>query len=183
MVRPSFIDHTGNNHIAYIPLGIGLFVMVSMVVALCAKHGRKASKKEDSKDGSDHVDHVNININKTFDLEEKDDYYESKLPPRSPLRSPRQLITTISNKAMSSLVINHKKSGGGGGDKVVDEGFGEGGLWQREILRGVKCQPPEFSGVIYYDCDGRRVSEFTPRSPRSPRIAPSPQFSFPVVRS
>ncbi|XP_076907982.1 uncharacterized protein LOC143564658 [Bidens hawaiensis] len=181
MVRPSFINHAGNDHVAYIPLGIGLFVMVSMVVALCAKHGRKASKKEESKDGS-HVNHVNININKTFDLEEKDDYYESKLPPRSPLRYPKQLITTISNKAMSSLVINHKK-GGGGDDRVVDEGFGEGGLWQREILMGVKCQPPEFSGVIYYDCDGRRVSEFTPRSPRSPRIAPSPQFSFPVVRS
>ncbi|KAI3744286.1 hypothetical protein L1987_57363 [Smallanthus sonchifolius] len=183
MVRLSFIhaasDHVGD-HIVSIPLGIGLFVMASAVVALCASHGRRASRKDD---------HVNKTFDsrkddKTFDLVDKDDYYEDKLPPGSPLRSPKQLITTISNKAMNSLVINHKRGGGGGGgDRVVEEGFGQGGLWQKEILMGVKCQPPEFSGVIYYDCDGKQVSEFPPRSPRSPRIAPSPEFTFPAIKS
>ncbi|KAK1425606.1 hypothetical protein QVD17_20960 [Tagetes erecta] len=186
MVRVSFIHattyHVTGDHIfsiPIVPMGIGLFVMVSCVVALCASHRKQSRKQESvqSKNGSN-------NINKMFDHHsmEKDDYYQDKLPPRSPLRSPKQLITTISNKALSTLVVNHKRSGVGG-DRVVDEGFGEGGLWQKEILMGVKCQPPEFSGVIYYDCDGKQVSEFPPRSPRSPRVVPSPEFTFPVIRS
>ncbi|KAJ0683312.1 hypothetical protein HanPI659440_Chr16g0656951 [Helianthus annuus] len=182
MVRPTFIHTTTNHdHIFSIPFGIGLFVLASAVVALCANHGRRTSRKQESK-----LDVISNN-NNMFDNYslEKDDQYQEKFPPRSPLRSPKQLITTISNKAMSSLIINHKRSGGsgGGGDRVVDEGFGEGGLWQKEILMGEKCQPPEFSGVIYYDCDGKQVSEFPPRSPRSPRIAPSPEFTFPVIKS
>ncbi|KAM0047714.1 hypothetical protein Hdeb2414_s0008g00266401 [Helianthus debilis subsp. tardiflorus] len=182
MVRPTFIHTTTNHdHIFSIPFGIGLFVLASAVVALCANHGRRASRKQESK-----LDVIsNNNMFDNYSLE-KDDQYQEKFPPRSPLRSPKQLITTISNKAMSSLIINHKRSGGGGGgggDRVVDEGFGEGGLWQKEILMAEKCQPPEFSGVIYYDCDGKQVSEFPPRSPRSPRIAPSPEFTFPVIKS
>ncbi|KAD4983013.1 hypothetical protein E3N88_19684 [Mikania micrantha] len=178
MVRLSFI-HAPNNHVVgdhcifSIPFGIGLFVMVSAVVALCATHGRRRSSR--TKESI---------ANKAFDSGDQDDYYQQKLPPRSPLRSPKQLITNISNKAFNSLVVNHKRGGGsGGGDRVVEEGFGQGGLWQKEILMGEKCQPLEFSGVIYYDCDGHQVSEFPPRSPRSPRISPSPEFSFPVIKS
>ncbi|KAJ8452208.1 hypothetical protein Cgig2_006013 [Carnegiea gigantea] len=46
------------------------------------------------------------------------------------------------------------------------DSFGDGGLWRRAILMGDKCQPPDFSGVIYYDCDGNRVSEPPMKSPR-----------------
>nr|XP_009388047.2 PREDICTED: uncharacterized protein LOC103974869 [Musa acuminata subsp. malaccensis] len=47
---------------------------------------------------------------------------------------------------------------------------GGDGVWRRTILMGEKCQPLDFSGVIYYDADGRRLSEVpTQRSPlRSP---------------
>lgn len=65
---------------------------------------------------------------------------------------------------------------------IVDEteGFGEGGLWQKDILMGEKCQPLEFSGVIYYDNYGKKISQ-PPRSPR-PSAAGSWQgtMSFPV---
>ncbi|KAJ8476095.1 hypothetical protein OPV22_019822 [Ensete ventricosum] len=46
-------------------------------------------------------------------------------------------------------------------------------VWRRTILMGEKCQPLNFSGVIYYDADGRRLSEVpTPRSPlRSPLLS------------
>nr|GFA49862.1 HTH-type transcriptional regulator SgrR like [Tanacetum cinerariifolium] len=172
------IDNHVNNHVFSIPLGIGLFVVVSAVVALCANHARRASKKEVvSKDtiASSSSDKSSFN---SFE----DDHYQEKIPPRSPLRSPRQLITTISNKAMSSFVVNHKKSGDQDA-RAVEEGFGQGGVWQKEILMGVKCQPPEFSGVIYYDYDGRQVSEFPPRSPRSPRIAPTSDFTFPMIKN
>ncbi|KAI3719922.1 hypothetical protein L6452_20828 [Arctium lappa] len=177
MVRLSLLNVSGN-HTDNIPLGIGLFFIASAVVALCANHARRVSRKEAAnKDG------VVGNIDKRFDSGEND-HYEEKFPPKSPLRSPKQLITTISNKAMNSLVVNHKRGGGGHdvGGRAVEEGFGEGGLWQKEILMGEKCQPPEFSGVIFYDCDGHQVSEFPPRSPRSPRVAPSPDFTFPVIK-
>lgn len=170
------IDNHVNNHVFSIPLGIGLFVVVSAVVALCANHARRAAKKEVSKDS------IASSSDKSSFNSFEDDHYQEKIPPRSPLRSPRQLITTISNKAMSSFVVNHKKDGAQDA-RAVEEGFGQGGVWQKEILMGVKCQPPEFSGVIYYDYDGRQVSEFPPRSPRSPRIAPTSEFTFPMIKN
>ncbi|PKA55519.1 hypothetical protein AXF42_Ash006721 [Apostasia shenzhenica] len=47
--------------------------------------------------------------------------------------------------------------------KVREEEEEEGEVWRREIMMGEKCQPLEFSGVIYYDGDGRRVAA-APRS-------------------
>ncbi|KVH97455.1 uncharacterized protein LOC112522800 [Cynara cardunculus var. scolymus] len=213
MVRSSLLN-VSDHHTDSIPLGIGLFFIASAVVALCANHTRRVSRKEANKDGSfgrtdkrfdsseeDHyqekfpprsplrspkqlITTISGHTDKRFDSSEED-HYQEKFAPRSPLRSPKQLITTISNKAMNSLVVNHKKGGGGhggGGGKAVEEGFGEGGLWQKEILMGEKCQPPEFSGVIFYDYDGHQVSEFPPRSPRSPRVSPLPDFTFPAIK-
>ncbi|KAL6909754.1 hypothetical protein ACP4OV_001413 [Aristida adscensionis] len=48
----------------------------------------------------------------------------------------------------------------------------EGGVWRKEILMGERCQPLEFSGVIYYDADGRRLAQAPP--PRSPLRSPIP---------
>ncbi|CAK9141347.1 unnamed protein product [Ilex paraguariensis] len=155
MVRPAPI-HAGDPFTS-LPLAIGLLVSVSALVALCAKHAKQASRKYVAETTTDR-----------------------KIAPRSPLRSPKQLITTISNKAIP--FINHKKGGDEeSGAEIRDKGeeeFGEGGLWQKEILMGEKCQPPEFSGVIYYDCYGHRISELPPRSPRA---SPLHNFSFPVV--
>nr|XP_043627021.1 uncharacterized protein LOC122598492 [Erigeron canadensis] len=185
MVR-LILMHPSNNqlgdHVFTIPIGIGLFVMVSVVVALCANHARRGSRKEESKGSSISSSSTsNSNIDKSFGSTEED-HFQEKIPPRSPLRSTKQLINTISNKAINTFVMNHKRGGGGdrGDDKVVEEGFGQGGLWQKEILMGVKCQPPEFSGVIYYDYDGHQVPEFPPRSPR---VVLSRDFTFPVIKS
>ncbi|PKA61344.1 hypothetical protein AXF42_Ash020320 [Apostasia shenzhenica] len=46
-------------------------------------------------------------------------------------------------------------------------------VWRRTIMMGEKCQPLEFSGVIYYDADGQRV----PAAPRSPLRRPLPSSS------
>jgi hypothetical protein len=46
----------------------------------------------------------------------------------------------------------------------------DGGLWRKEILMGERCQPLEFSGVIYYDADGHRLEQ----PPRSPMRSPFP---------
>nr|GME15316.1 Actin cytoskeleton-regulatory complex protein [Ipomoea batatas] len=78
--------------------------------------------------------------------------------PKSPLAKPKQLLATIS-------LLRRKKATN---DGVLDgEDFGDGGLWQRSILMGDKCQPPDFSGVIYYDSNGNRMSEMPMKSPRA----------------
>uniref|UniRef100_A0A0D9WPY6 Uncharacterized protein n=1 Tax=Leersia perrieri TaxID=77586 RepID=A0A0D9WPY6_9ORYZ len=59
--------------------------------------------------------------------------------------------------------------GGGGGERGEDCG---GGVWRKEILMGERCQPLDFSGVIYYDADGRRLAH--PPPPRSPMRSPLP---------
>lgn len=53
------------------------------------------------------------------------------------------------------------------------------GVWQKAILMGEKCQPPEFSGAIYYDYDGNRV----PEMPKSPRAGPLRSFTFLVEKN
>jgi len=51
----------------------------------------------------------------------------------------------------------------GGGDPV----------WQRSILMGERCQPPQFSGLIVYDDKGNRLPQFPPRSPKLNTFHPS----------
>ncbi|WOG93547.1 hypothetical protein DCAR_0312833 [Daucus carota subsp. sativus] len=79
--------------------------------------------------------------------------------------SPRKLMSTISNKA-----INLRRKKRVSGEEEVD-----GGVWRRTILMGDKCQPLDFSGVIYYDNEGNRVSELPSRSPRA---SPLPSFAY-----
>ncbi|KAK9276543.1 hypothetical protein L1049_006077 [Liquidambar formosana] len=152
MVRLTPI-HTGDSF-ALVPLAIGLFVTVSVLVALCAKHASRVAKKYAAETSDSRV-----------------------APNRSPLPTPKKLLTTISNKAMPFM---QKKKGS---DEFEDESEGkaeeglggESGLWQRTILMGEKCQPPEFSGVIYYDNYGNQLPELPPRSPRA---SPLPNLSY-----
>ncbi|XP_060203077.1 uncharacterized protein LOC132631523 [Lycium barbarum] len=97
-----------------------------------------------------------------------------KLGDSPKLAKPRKFLATISNKAIN---LRHKKKSEG---ELVDEDFGDGGLWQRGILMGDKCQPLDFSGVIYYDQEGHRLSEVPMRSPRS---SPMPSYLYASPRS
>ncbi|KZV18645.1 hypothetical protein F511_03539 [Dorcoceras hygrometricum] len=132
-----------------IPLAIGLFVSVSLLVALCAKHARQIPRKCASKTT------------------------EPNTPHRSPLVLPKQLKTSLGSMAIMSLV-HGRKSG-------PDSGAGKEdiGVWQKAILMGEKCQPPEFSGAIYYDYDGNRI----PEMPKSPRAGPLRGFTFHVEKN
>ena len=97
-----------------------------------------------------------------------------KLAPGSPLGRSKQLFSTISNKAIRFRQNKEKKIGEEFEDDE-DSGYGDGGLWQREILMGDKCQPLDFSGVIYYDSNGKRLSEVPIRSPRA---SPLPSYAY-----
>ncbi|KAF8389807.1 hypothetical protein HHK36_024326 [Tetracentron sinense] len=134
----------------------GLFVSVSALIALCVKQANRVSRRFGTGRGG------------------------SKTSPKSPLSPSKQLLTTISNKAIPFLhkKRSSKESEAGDGEKA-EEGFGDGGLWQRDILMGEKCQPPDFSGVIYYDINGNKLSELPPRSPRN---SPLPRFSSPEAK-
>ncbi|XP_058082625.1 uncharacterized protein LOC131230709 [Magnolia sinica] len=131
-----------------------LLLVLSALVARCAKHATRLSKK----------------------LSSNGEQSNSKIAPRSPLASSKQLLTTLSNKAIVPFL--HKK-------KIAEEksegsSSEDGWLWQREILMGEKCQPLDFSGVIYYDREGKQLSEIPLRSPRCG--SPLHQsFSFPTT--
>ncbi|KAJ4710587.1 putative Transmembrane protein [Melia azedarach] len=141
------------------PLAVGLFVSVSALVALCAKHARRSLHKYNNKAITD---------------------VKQAPRPKSPLASPRHLLATISNKAMS---FKKKESGGYNKEEAVEVEakemrFGEDGLWKKAILMGEKCKPPEFAGVIYYDSYGNQLHELPPRSPRA---SPLSNFVLPVT--
>ncbi|KAJ6718698.1 hypothetical protein OIU79_006546 [Salix purpurea] len=167
MVR-LLIAHVGDHIEGSVPLAIGLFISVSVLLALCAKHsiGRAKQKHEYSCAATSNSKWV--------------------APNKSPLASPKKLGAKIRVKATSFM--DRKKDVAGDEDaKVPEIGTGEEageseeggpGLWQKSILMGEKCQPPEFSGVIFYDGRGNQLSEM-PRSPRASSLPPS--FSFPAV--
>ncbi|GAA0187445.1 hypothetical protein LIER_34733 [Lithospermum erythrorhizon] len=92
-------------------------------------------------------------------------------PKSSPLAKPRKVLATLSHKTFN---LRHKKKSTCDDEHEEEYDFGDGGLWQRSILMGDKCQPLDFSGVIYYDNDGRRMSELPMRSPA--RASPLPNY-------
>ncbi|KAF8083843.1 hypothetical protein N665_0749s0007 [Sinapis alba] len=116
--------------------------LVSLMV-LCARHANRLSKK----------------------LKPKKRWTTMRSP------RPKELLMTLSSKAMT--MVGRRKTCYSGGYKSekkrvagMEEEEEEHGLWQREILMGGKCEPLDFSGVIYYDCNGRQLREAPPRSPR-----------------
>ncbi|KAL3512296.1 hypothetical protein ACH5RR_025013 [Cinchona calisaya] len=101
--------------------------------------------------------------------------------PKSPLAKPKQLFLTLSNKASSfkhKKKVDHHNNDNDNDDVLFEDDeeidFGDEGLWQRNILMGDKCQPLDFSGVIYYDCNGNQLSELPMRSPA--RASPLPSY-------
>ncbi|KAG4172304.1 hypothetical protein ERO13_A12G265300v2 [Gossypium hirsutum] len=141
-------DHGTTSHRQRLTLGFLISFM-----ALCAKRASRLSKKLKPKQNSL--------------ASGTPRFYEPKSPLKSPLRSPmpKQLLATISHKAIT--LVNRKNLGGGNGKHVEEEDYGDGGVWQRAILMGDKCQPLDFSGVIYYDNKGNQLDELPIRSPRA----------------
>lgn len=145
--------------------------LVGSVVAfayLCSKHASRVSKKLKPTVTKSSLGH-----------------HSWKMAPPSPspastprraaaLRTPKQLLATISNKAITLVNHRKKKADRDEEDEEVDfsggsaeHEWGDGGVWQRSILMGDKCQPLDFSGVIYYDSKGNQLSELPLRSPRA----------------
>ncbi|KAJ1688232.1 hypothetical protein LUZ63_019622 [Rhynchospora breviuscula] len=50
------------------------------------------------------------------------------------------------------------------------------GIWQRQIMMGERCQPLDFSGVIYYDINGKMLDH--PPSPKEK--SPRPSIDHPI---
>ncbi|KAI3411416.1 uncharacterized protein J3R85_018053 [Psidium guajava] len=145
------------------PLALGLIVSVSALVSLCAKKAGQVSKKAGQ-------------VSKKLAHHRHD---RCKFSPRSPaaaamgspLRRPKKLLSNISNKAIAFVHGRKKGTARGGEESEADSSeelcFGDGGVWQRSILMGDKCQPLNFSGVIYYDEEGKKLDQAPLRSPRA----------------
>lgn len=136
-------------------ISAGLVASVLAFAYMCSKQAGRVSKKLKTKPSQSH--HLKAQLAPSSPMQ----------PYKSPLNKPKQLLTTISNKAITFI---HKKKpedefGGEGAGSGAD--WGDGGVWQRSILMGDKCQPLDFSGVIYYDSNGKQMSEVPLRSPRA----------------
>ncbi|KAJ4826846.1 hypothetical protein Tsubulata_046395 [Turnera subulata] len=143
-------------------LSLGFLMSISSLLALCAKRASRVSTKLKSPKSS-HNHHQRRRHYQEDSLGKSPGW----LPPRSPLSKPKQLLTQISNKAIT--LVHPKKRVGREDDGVLmgPEDFGDGGVWQKSILMGDKCQPLDFSGVIYYDDHGNKLDELPIRSPRA----------------
>ncbi|KAL1810739.1 hypothetical protein ACET3Z_020804 [Daucus carota] len=81
--------------------------------------------------------------------------------------APKKVMARLSHKAIQ---FRRRKSGG-----EAKTGGEDGGVWRRAILMGDKCEPLDYSGVIYYDSEGNRLSEVPVRSPRA---SPLPSYAY-----
>ncbi|TKY54945.1 hypothetical protein E2542_SST19359 [Spatholobus suberectus] len=123
--------------------GHGFLVTISAILALLTKRAsRIAGKPKPAKED------------------------EWKIDLKTPKSRPKKLLSNISSKALLPFGHNHKKNNKQGAEETT-EGWGNGGVWQKEILMGGKCEPLDFSGAIYYDGNGKQLTEIPLRSPRA----------------
>ncbi|KAJ8752433.1 hypothetical protein K2173_004069 [Erythroxylum novogranatense] len=141
-------------------LRIGLLVSVSAMMTLVTKSACRVSKK---------LKTAKNNRNKQSHRHKHSDLYQiPDTQPKSPLLRPKQLLTQISNKATTLMHSSKKRLlGDEHDDGLRPEDFGERGVWQKAILMGGRCEPLDFSGVIYYDSTGKQLKEAPLRSPRA----------------
>ncbi|XP_030521489.1 uncharacterized protein LOC115734734 [Rhodamnia argentea] len=126
-------------------LSLSLLVSVSTLMAMCSKKASQISRK-------------------LIKAKPKSSRFMPKLPLRCPGK--QVFITKITRR-------NKKKAAYG--EEDGNEVAGDGGVWRRTILMGDRCQPLNFSGVIYYDENGNRLDQLPPRSPRRP-ASPLPGY-------
>ncbi|KAI4324631.1 hypothetical protein MLD38_030101 [Melastoma candidum] len=83
----------------------------------------------------------------------------------------KRLLSNISGKAMGLLAYGRRRKEGARDGEEEEEDyefdFGDGGVWQRTIIMGDRCQPLDFSGVIYYDESGKQLNHAPLKSPRA----------------
>jgi len=93
---------------------------------------------------------------------------------KSAHKFPGRALINSSKKLLISRKWGRKEDEEEAYDRAVMEEEGGGdSVWQRSILMGERCQPPDFPGVIIYDNKGNRLPQFPPRSPRPNTFHPS----------
>jgi hypothetical protein len=100
----------------------------------------------------------------------------SRAAHRLHLRPRQSIAASFSSRAIVPFLGGAKKSLSSSASskaksrrKAAEE---EDGVWRKEIMMGERCQPLDFSGVIYYDAEGQRLAQ--PPPPRSPLRSPLP---------
>ncbi|XP_057872620.1 uncharacterized protein LOC131078845 [Cryptomeria japonica] len=143
--------------VGFVAVVVCVLAVAALVTALCATHFRKEEKTRKS-DG--HMDQPACNFVTNF-----------KLPPKSPGRA---IFNSLSGP--KKLLLSRKWGKSEEDElKAYDSAVTEEGdfLWQRSILMGERCKPPDFSGMIIYDDKGNRLPHFPPRSPKLNLFHPS----------
>lgn len=95
--------------------------------------------------------------------------FAPKFPGRALINSSKKLLISMKRgrREKEDEVKAHDRAA------AMDEEDGGDFLWQRRILMGERCQPPDFAGVIIYDDKGNQLPEFPARSPKLNIFHPS----------
>ncbi|AEE76117.1 hypothetical protein AtNW77_Chr3g0176901 [Arabidopsis thaliana] len=183
------MERSTPEHVSSAHKRISVSFLVSLMV-LCARHASRVSKKLKPKKTrkqthlEDYLESPKSNGNGSEDGRGGGRFGWSPARTFSPMRvRPKELYTTLSNKAMTMVGRKNKAYDGGPTKKtavemVMEEDEEEYGVWQREILMGGKCEPLDYSGVIYYDCSGHQLKQVPPRSPRASLVPERPTRSY-----
>lgn len=86
----------------------------------------------------------------------------------------RLLTRGLSFLHNNKMIRENKKENIGKKLRKMREEEDDDEVWRRTIMMGEKCQPLEFSGVICYDTNGKRVAT----APRSPLQRSTPESSL-----
>lgn len=183
------MERSTPEHVTSAQKRLSVSFIVSLMV-LCARHASRVSKKLKPKTTrkqthlEDYLESPKSNGKGGEDGGGGGRFGWSPARSFSPMRvRHKELMTTLSNKAMTMVGRKNKSYDGGAVKKtaverLVEEDEEEYGVWQREILMGGKCEPLDYSGVIYYDCSGHQLKEVPPRSPRASLVPERPTRSY-----
>eukprot|EP01018_Ginkgo_biloba_P021605 Gb_30050 [translate_table: standard] len=121
-------------------------IIVSLSIALCAIRPRKENGRSTDFHGS------------------REDSSGGEKGENFAAKSPRALLDNSSANSKKFLLT--KKWSSKLEEKRAKKNKEGDSIWQRNILMGERCRPPNFSGAILYDDKGNRLPHFPPKSPR-----------------
>ncbi|XP_024361715.1 uncharacterized protein [Physcomitrium patens] len=148
------IFEQGNQVTALLSMVIVFFVCLTMVVGLCAAHGNPQVLNRDSEPEVEHAVETSKGSQRFGPFEIK-----SKLGSfrKSSFRNPTSFRHSgsfrIDCKSQVDVVDAFQ-----GGHTVEEDPNAEPAVWQRSILRGERCAPLAFSGLILYDDKGNPLN-------------------------
>ncbi|GLJ05149.1 hypothetical protein SUGI_0012150 [Cryptomeria japonica] len=143
-------EAVGSNSLSWVLMVAGVVSVLSMSILICATHSRKRpqQKFEGKEETVNKDDSSSIDMNGLSFTQKSFGGFLSNV--------------SFSKRAKKPQAAEVEEK-----EKEKEEESGGNLIWQRSIMMGEKCRPPNFSGAIIYDDKGNLLPHFPPRSSSS----------------